>query len=79
MSVRLKMSRVLLEQMLCLGDRRIVGVGFEHTGFPIELHEVLVFEIEAPDAPKGAVEMDPVFQRQPDGTLTMLDPGWILS
>ena len=77
MRVRLAVSRELLEQMLCLGDRRIVGVDFRKTDFPIEPTAQLTFEVDAPDAPEGTTDMEPVFQRASDGTVTMLTPGWI--
>lgn len=76
-TVQLKASRELIEQMLVLGDRRIVGVAFAETGLDVEPTAQILFEIDAPDAPEGAVEMSPVLQRHADGTVVMLDPGWI--
>lgn len=78
MKVRMVMSRELLEQMLMLGDRRIVDVEFRWTEYPIEPTAQLVLTIDAPDAPEGTTEMEPVYQRADDGTATMADPGWTI-
>lgn len=70
-------SRELLEQMLVLGDRRIVGVAFaELPDARFEPTAQLAFTIDAPDAPPGTTYMDPQITRADDGTLTMADPGW---
>jgi len=76
--VELLISRELLEQILVLGDRRIVGVEFRESGYEIEPTAQLVLTIDAPDAPEGAIGMEPVLERAADGTVTMADPGWIL-
>lgn len=76
MRVQMKVSRELLEQMFVLGDRRIVGVSFADTGYPIEPTAQLVFVVEAPDAPDGTTSMEPVLRREADGTVTMVNPGW---
>lgn len=74
--VVMRVSRELLEQMFVLGDRRIVGAGFEQTPYDFEPTSQVVFTIEAPDAPDGATEMTPAIRRADDGTLSMVDPGF---
>lgn len=76
MRVSLLVSRELLEQMLALGGRRIVGVEFTPTDYPIEPTAQLTFTVDAPDAPDGASVMEPVFRREADGRITMVNPGF---
>lgn len=78
MRVNLVASRELLEEMLVLGARRIVGVSFEPLDNETEPTAFVTFVIDAPDAPDGAVEMSPIYQRAADGTVTMQSPGWIV-
>jgi hypothetical protein len=75
-TVRLRASRSLLEEMLCLGDRTIVGVSMEPRPGGTAINDVVVFVVNAPDAPDGTTDMEPIFQRADDGTVTMVDPGW---
>lgn len=75
-TVRLRVTRELLEQMLCLGDRTIIGVSMEPAPGQTAINDVAVFVVAAPDAPAGATEMEPILQRADDGTVTMVDPGW---
>lgn len=75
-TVRLRVSRELLEQMLCLGERTILGVSMEPAPGGIAINDVAVFVVSAPDAPPGATDMEPTLQRSDDGTVTMVDPGW---
>lgn len=72
----MKVSRELLEQMFALGDRRIVGVSLEPLDNLAEPTALVVFVIDAPDAPEGATEMSPSYQGKAS-TVTMLDPGWV--
>lgn len=75
-TVRLRVSRELLEQMLCLGERTILGVSMEPAPGGTAINDVAVFVVRAPDAPPGTTEMEPTLQRVDDGTVTMVDPGW---
>lgn len=55
--VRFRVSAELLRQLLRL-DGRIVGVGGE-----LSEHGCIELTVRDPDAPAGAVAMDPVFKR----------------
>lgn len=76
--IELRVSRELLEQMLCLGKRRIVGVRFEPLpNATTEPTAQVVFDIEAHDAPPGTKNMNPTLQQDYNtGTVHMTDPGW---
>jgi hypothetical protein len=77
-TVRLRVTRELLEQMLCLGDQRtILGVSMEPHPDGVAINDVAVFVIAAKDAPDWATDMEPTLTRDCDsGTVTMTDPGW---
>jgi hypothetical protein len=78
MRVRFLVSREVLEQMFCLGDRRIVDIAFAETGYPIEPTAQVTFTVDAPDAPEGATDMEPTYERAADGFLAMVEPGWVV-
>lgn len=72
----MQVTRELMEQMLALGSRRIVGVSFAETPYDVEPTATIIFIIDAPDAPADASDMSPSYRRKADGSLTMVDPGW---
>ncbi len=65
-------AEVMQRNLLALGDRRIVGVRMELSPNGPKL----VFDVDAPDAPSNATEMDPVYHAAADGQTVMIDPGW---
>ena len=67
-TVRLLVGRALLERMLVLGERDIVAIALDG--------DVIVLEVDAPDAPPGASVMEPAYERGDDGRPVMADPGW---
>jgi hypothetical protein len=79
--VDMKIPAAMLGDMFRLGDRRIVGVRVEtipnHPG-----EQLVVFKVDAPDAPEYAVEMLPVYRTETDvdGQVTRLelaDMNWL--
>lgn len=78
MRLTLRVSRELLEQILDFGERRIVGVEFKPLeDSPVEPTGWLKFTVEDPNAPDRVTEMSPTYQRQADGSVRMMDPGYL--
>lgn len=64
--VRVRISDVALREVLHLpADTVLAGAATEHTGVSWPPYaSSLVLILDAPDAPEGAVEMTPVYQRE---------------
>jgi hypothetical protein len=79
--VDMKIPAAMLGDMFRLGDRRIIGVRTETIpGHPGE--QLVVFKVDAPDAPAYAAEMLPVYRTETDadGNVTRLelaDMNWL--
>lgn len=71
--VRLRITQGLIEEVFRLGTMRVTGAWFEQYAGG---NGALVLYVDAPDAPEGMHQMSPVYRREPDGTVTMVDPGW---